>query len=53
MKYPTTDCFVMFITADNPLRWRKGMFFWNGTQPIFASYGSEIPNVVDWRQTHE
>lgn len=26
----------------------KGMFYMNGTKPTFASYGSEIQNVIAW-----
>ena len=26
----------------------KGMFYMNGTKPTFASYGSEIKNVIAW-----
>ena len=26
----------------------KGMFYMNGTKPTFASYGSEIQNVIVW-----
>ena len=26
----------------------KGMFFMNGTKPTFASYGSEIQDVIAW-----
>ena len=26
----------------------KGMFYMNGTKPTFASYGSEIQDVIAW-----
>ena len=26
----------------------KGMFFMNGTKPTFASYGSEVQDVIAW-----
>ena len=26
----------------------KGMFYMNGTKPIFSSYGSEIQDVIAW-----
>ena len=29
-------------------RTSKGMFYMNGTKPTFASYGSEIQNVIAW-----
>lgn len=50
MEYPDKDCKVLFKTADNPDAWRKGMFFWNGSKPEFASYGSEITNVIEWKK---
>lgn len=50
MEYPKKDCFVIFISASKPGIWCKGMFFWNGTKPEFASYGSEITNVIEWKE---
>lgn len=50
MDYPNKDCKVMFIKASRPGYWRKGMFFWNGTQPVFASYGIEITDVIEWKE---
>ena len=29
-------------------RTSKGMFYMNGTKPTFASYGSEIQDVIAW-----
>lgn len=29
-------------------RTRKGMFYYNGGKPVFASYGSQIDNVTEW-----
>lgn len=29
-------------------RIRKGMFYYNGGKPVFASYGSQIENVIEW-----
>jgi hypothetical protein len=26
----------------------KGMFYYNGGEPVFASYGSRITNVTEW-----
>ena len=26
----------------------KGMFYMNGGNPVFASYGSPVPNVTEW-----
>ena len=25
-----------------------GMFYYNGGKPVFASYGSQINNVIEW-----
>lgn len=54
MKYPDHSKQwhkVLFVTADKPDRWRKGMFYWNGTTPTFASYGSTVSDVIDWKYT--
>lgn len=29
-------------------RIRKGMFYYNGGKPVFASYGSQIDDVTEW-----
>ena len=51
MQYPQTKDWVKVLikTSDRPDKWRKGMFFWNGTKPEFASYGNEILNVIEWK----
>ena len=51
MDYPTKWCMVLFRTSDRPDAWRKGMFFQNGSHPTFASYGSEVENVIEWKET--
>ena len=50
MNYPDKDCPVLFRTASKPDAWRKGMFFWNGGKPEFASYGIEITDVIEWKE---
>ena len=40
------QAFVYIKTANGRI-W-KGMYFMNGGKPTFASYGSEIANVVAW-----
>lgn len=50
MIYPKADCLVMFIAASRPDKWRKGMFFWNGSKPVFASYGSDVTDVIEWEK---
>lgn len=50
MNCPEKDCTVLFKAADRPNTWRKGMFFRNGNKPVFASYGSEIANVIEWKE---
>lgn len=53
MEYPPkTDDVLMveFRTASRPLAWRKGMFYWNGKVPTFASYGAVVTDVIEWKE---
>ncbi len=38
---------IQFV-KDGKERRTKGFYFTNGTSPEFASYGSEINNVIGW-----
>ena len=38
---------MVYIKKSNG-RTSKGMFYMNGTKPTFASYGSEIQDVIAW-----
>jgi len=50
MNYPKYegDCARVIVTTKNG-RKRKAMFYWNGSKPTFASYGTDITElVIDW-----
>ena len=49
MIYPPRSCIVMIKTMKKPI-WRLAMFFWNGETPIFAQFGSEVNDVIEWRE---
>lgn len=53
VELPDDLCHVLFKTATQPNKWRKGMFYWNGKQPVFASYGSQITDVIKWKLAEE
>ena len=38
---------MVYIKKSNG-RTSKGMFYMNGAKPTFASYGSEIQDVIAW-----
>ena len=38
---------MVYIKKSNG-RTSKGMFYMNGSKPTFASYGSEIQDVIAW-----
>jgi hypothetical protein len=40
------------FTKDGVERRTKGFYFTNGTKPEFASYGSEINNVIGWESLY-
>lgn len=49
MEYPKRSCIVEIKRKGNP-RWLLAMFFWNGKTPVFARYGSDINDVIEWRE---
>lgn len=55
MNYPKYegDCARVVVTTKNG-RKRKAMFYWNGSKPTFASYGTDITELVtDWEYRKE
>lgn len=54
MKYPEIGNGASQVFVEMRLKgqsnWRKGMFYWNGSKPCFASYGSVVTEKVEeWR----
>lgn len=49
MIYPKTDCIVEIRRAGWN-HWSTALFYWNGRRPIFAQYGSEVDDVIEWRK---
>lgn len=50
MEYPRkSSCIVEVRRESNPNQWVKALFHWNGTHPTFARFGSEIFDVIEWR----
>ncbi len=49
MIYPKFEGIVE-VKRGNSDRWTSCLFYWNGTKPTFAQYGSEIHDVTEWRK---
>lgn len=38
----------IFYNSEDVIKRTRGFYFTNGLKPTFASYGSDIQNVVGW-----
>ena len=45
-EYVGSQAFVYMKCSDG--RIKKGMFYYNGGKPVFASFGSRINDVTEW-----
>ena len=41
------NCASVYMKCSNG-KIKKGMFYYNGGKPVFASFGSQINNVTEW-----
>lgn len=39
----------MQFKCDNEIRICRGFFYLNGGEPVFASFGSQVTDVVAWK----